>query len=57
MVLVDHNFEVLAILLQVHSLEFSRLVIRANVVIQRKVAEASETDIGAATGCHQVCGS
>jgi hypothetical protein len=38
MVLVHHNFKVLAILLQVYSLEFSRLIIRADVVIQRKVA-------------------
>jgi hypothetical protein len=38
MVLVHHNFEVLAILLQVYGLEFSRLIIRADVVIQRKVA-------------------
>ncbi len=55
-VLVNHYLQVLAILLQVHSLEFSRLIIRADVIIQRKVTQASETDIGATTGCHEVRG-
>jgi hypothetical protein len=45
MVLVEHYFQVLAILFQINSFEFSRLIISSNVIIQREMSETSETNV------------
>lgn len=45
MVLVKNDLQVLAKLFQVHCFQLSRLIVRADIIVKRKVTQASECDV------------
>ena len=44
MILVQHDLQVLAVLLKVDCFQLPRLIVRSHVVIEREVAQAVEGD-------------
>lgn len=51
---MEHYLQVLAILLEVDGLQLPRLIVGADVIIQREVTQAVEGDLRGVVGRHEV---